>query len=315
MKSYSPPYTITTNIVNLISQITEEIVKVEIDEKSIATPKLRKENRIKTLAGTLEIEGNYMGEEKITSLIDGKRVLGTELEISEVKGAIAAYKELENYNYRSVGDLLKAHNILMNSILTSAGEYRHVAVQVGKHIAPKAEFVNGLMNDLFNWLIESDEHPLIKSCVFHYEFEFIHPFSDGNGRIGRLWQSLILYNWRTIFSLIPTESIIRDNQESYYKALEDSGESGDSTIFVEFMLNVILDSIKSSVNSSVKSSVNTEDKILSFFRENPNATIKEIADKLELTTRAIEKQISSLKANGRLTRVGSARKGTWVVNE
>lgn len=173
--------------------------------------------------------------------------------------------------------------------------------------------VSALMGDLFEWLKHSDEHPLIQSCVFHYEFEFIHPFMDGNGRMGRLWQTLILYHWNPAFSIIPTESCVRDHQQRYYDALESAGQAGDSTAFIEFMLEIILTAIKSSVKSSGKSSVNTPDKILSYFSDHPTATIKEVAQFLDLTTRAIEKQVASLKADQRLKRTGSARKGVWEV--
>jgi len=314
--SYKPPYTITSKMLTLSTSIGEELTKIEFEANKTITPMLRKKNRIKTLAGTLEIEGNFLGEDKITAILDGKKVLGTYEEVLEVEGAINAYKEFENYNYDNLDDLLRAHKILMKGILKTAGSFRGVNVGVGSkdgvsHVAPPFGVVSDLMRDLFKWLKDSDEHILIKSCVFHYEFEFIHPFSDGNGRIGRLWQSVILYHWRKVFSAIPTESIIRDNQERYYKVLEESGNLGESTPFVEFMLEVILQSIKSSVKNSVKSSVNTEDKILEYLQQNPKTTIKELAKLLNLTTRAIEKQIASLKNDNRLIRVGSARKGHW----
>jgi Fic family protein len=315
---YAPPYIITTKIVNLISSISEEITKIEIDTTNFISPQLRKVNRIKTLAGTLEIEGNFIGEEKITAMLDGKRVLGTYEEITEVEGAIEAYKAFEKYDYKKLDDLLYAHKLLMNEMLKTAGNFRKVNVGVGgengvSHIAPQPDLVPKLMVDLFSWLRDSDEHPLIKSCVFHYEFEFIHPFSDGNGRTGRLWQSVILYHWKEAFIVIPTESIVRDHQEEYYKAIEDSSNLGESTPFVEFMLEVILEAIKSSVKDSVLSSVKTEDKILNYLKENPTTTIKELAIVLNLTTRAIEKQIAKLKEENKIQRVGSARKGHWEI--
>ncbi len=169
------------------------------------------------------------------------------------------------------------------------------------------------MADLFEWLKDTEEHPLIKSSVFHYEFEFIHPFSDGNGRIGRLWQTVVLYHWRNVFSLIPTESIVRDRQQEYYQALEDSGKNGDRSVFIEFMLTAILAAVKSSVKGSVKSSVKTDDRILAYFRGNPTGTVADLARSLELTTRAVEKHIATLKAQGCLKRTGSPRKGNWEV--
>lgn len=318
MSSYKPPYTITSKMLSLATSIGEELTKLEYESERTITPLLRKKNRIKTLAGTLEIEGNFLGEEKITAILEGKPVLGTYKEILEVEGAINAYKEFENYRFDTLDDLLKAHRILMKDILITAGSFRSVNVGVGSsdgvaHIAPPYGVVSNLMCDLFDWLKNSDEHALIKSCVFHYEFEFIHPFSDGNGRIGRLWQSVILFHWRKVFSAIPTESIIRDNQQKYYDALEESGRLGESTPFIEFMLEVILKTIKSSVNNSVKSSVNTEDKILEYLKQNPKSTLKEIALLLGLTTRAIEKQISKLKQENSIQRIGSARKGHWEI--
>lgn len=320
MSSYKPPYTITSKMLSLSTAISEELTKIEVDAQNIITPKLRKINRIKTLAGTLEIEGNFLGEEKITAILEGKRVLGTMLEVTEAEGAINAYKEFENYDPYSLDDLLRSHKILMNGILKTAGSFRAVNVGVGSkdgvsHVAPPHGVVSELMSQLFDWLNSSDEHPLIKSCIFHYEFEFIHPFSDGNGRIGRLWQSVILSNWKKVFASLPTESIIRDNQEHYYEALENAGSLGESTPFIEFMLEVILETVQSSVKGSVKSSVNTDDKILAHLRNNPTATIKELALALELTTRAIEKQIANLKKANRLQRIGSARKGYWEVSD
>jgi Fic family protein len=320
MSSYKPHYTITSKMVNLISKISEEVTKIEYDKQRFITPELRKVSRIKTLAGTLEIEGNYLGEEKITAILEGKRVLGTYQEVLEAEGAIEAYSHFDKYNPYSLDDLLKAHKFMMHKILRTAGSFRGVNVGVGNHegvshVAPPHGIVPRLMKQLFEWLKTSDEHPLIKSSVFHYEFEFIHPFSDGNGRIGRLWQSLLLYDWKEPFVAIPTESLIRDNQMAYYEAIEASTALSECTPFIEFMLEVINKSIQSSVKSSVKSSVNTEDKILLYFRKNPTATIKEVAEYLELSVRAIEKQVSKLKQDNRLKRVGSARKGHWEVSD
>jgi Fic family protein len=176
MSNYTPPYTITSKMLTLATLIGEALTKVEFEANKTITPMLRKKNRIKTLAGTLEIEGNFLGEDKITAILDGKRVLGTYEEVLEVEGAINAYKEFENYNYDSLDDLLKAHKILMKDILKTAGSFRGVDVGVGSkdgvsHVAPPFGVVPDLMRDLFEWLKKSDEHILIKSCVFHYEFE------------------------------------------------------------------------------------------------------------------------------------------------
>ena len=207
--------------------------------------RLRKISKVKTLVGTLKIEGVEADEEKVTAILEGKRVLATQRELAEIKGAIALYENIDKFNYKNEEDLLKAHKILMQDVLKEAGVYRtkNVGVDSEKeitHIAPLANNVPKLMNDLFEWLNKTDLHPLIVSSVFHYEFEFIHPFVDGNGRIGRFWQTLILYNWKSVFEYLPIESLIYENQDEYYKAIEHSTEIGNSTPFIEFMLKTIL---------------------------------------------------------------------------
>ena len=321
MSSYKPPYTITSKMVNLISSISEELTKIEYNKEDIITPRLRKKNRVKTLAGTLEIEGNFMGEEKITAMLEGKKVLGTYAEILEVEGAINSYKEFENYKYDNLDSLLKAHKILMKDILKTAGSFRGVNVGVGSkegvtHIAPPYGVVPDLMRDLFKWLKESDEHMLIKSCVFHYEFEFIHPFSDGNGRIGRLWQSVMLYNWRDVFLVMPTESIVRDNQDRYYQALEVSGSLGESTPFVEFMLEVILDTVikvGNKVGSKVGNDLTDNQlEIIECIKKNSKISALKLSDIVGISKRKIEENLAKLKVLNMIRRVGGTR-GYWEV--
>ena len=311
---YVPPYTINSNILKLVAKITEEITKIELNKKQIITPKLRRENHIKTLAGTLEIEGNFLGEEKITAILDGKRVLGTNLELKEVEGTINAYMALEKYEFTSLKDLLKAHKLMMNQILSSAGTFRGVQVAVGEHIPPVPTMLPKLMGDLFDWLAHSNEHPLIVSCVFHYEFEFIHPFADGNGRIGRLWQSVILYKWRNVFSVVPTESIIRDNQAAYYKAIEQSTQMGESTKFIEFMLDVILKTIENVPKAVTKNVPKERIKLIQYHMEqNKLITVKELAELLHVNIKTIKRDIEKLKAENKVQRIGSARKGEWKI--
>jgi len=280
---------------------------------------LRKKNRIKTLAGTLEIEGNFIGEEKITAIVEGKRVLGSIPEIAEVKGAIKAYQELENYKYDDISDLLQAHKILMHEILNNAGNFRTSNVRVGEHIAPQAYLVHELMEQLFEWLKNSDEHLLLKSCIFHYEFEFIHPFIDGNGRIGRLWQSVILYKHNSLFASLPTESIVRDHQEEYYKALEDSTILGESTPFIEFMLEMILQTIikfgnevGNKVGNRVGNLTENQIMIIELMKVNSKISAKKLADEVGISVRKIEENISKLKKLNIINRIGGTR-GYWEV--
>ena len=197
----------------------------------------------------------------------------------------------------------------MDEILTTAGSFRSVNVKVGEHIAPKPSMVNELMINLFSWLKNSDEHMLLKSSVFHYEFEFIHPFSDGNGRIGRLWQSVILNSFNPIFSLLPTESIVRDYQEEYYKSIEDSTEMGESTPFIEFMLDMILKSIQTTLKSDQKSNYKSDQKVLALMKENSKITIYELMEKLSMSESGIKKVIKKLKDEGSINRVGSFKSG------
>ena len=203
----------------------------------------------------------------------------------------------------------------MDEILTTAGSFRSVNVKVGEHIAPKPSMVNELMINLFSWLKNSDEHMLLKSCVFHYEFEFIHPFSDGNGRIGRLWQSVILNSFNPIFSLLPTESIVRDYQEEYYKSIEDSTEMGESTPFIEFMLDMILKSIQTTLKSDQKSNYKSDQKVLALMKENSKITIYELMEKLSMSESGIKKVIKKLKDENIINRVGSLKSGHWEIKE
>jgi Fic family protein len=322
--NYKPPYTITSKILKQTSQISELISDIKHITKHHNNLMLRKKNRIKSITGTLQIEGNTFDEEKVTNVIEGKTVLGTVREIEEVKGAIEAYDFIEKYNYKNENDLLCAHSLLMGKLLNNAGKYRVGNVGVGgkdgmTHIAPPPLQVPRLMYDLFDWLKNTDEHLLIVSCVFHYEFEFIHPFSDGNGRIGRLWQTVILKEYKKFFSFLPIESIIRDNQQKYYKALEDSGSIGECTPFIEFMLEVIIRTLKDYQKNNVLDNVpdnvpnNRFETIIELINVNKAISISEMADKLNVNVKTIKRDISKLKDEGKLKRVGSARKGEWEI--
>ena len=318
MSNYKPPYTITSNILKLTSEISELISDIKYIDKTYSTLTLRKKNRVRSITGTLQIEGNTFDEEKVTSVINGKRVLGTMREIEEVKGAIKAYDYIDKYNYKDEKDLLKAHEILMNNLLENAGKYRHSNVGVGgkdgvTHVAPPPNMVPQLMGDLFGWLKSTDEHLLIVSCIFHYEFEFIHPFNDGNGRIGRLWQSVILKSFKDFFSFIPIESMVRSNQQKYYKALEDAGSMGESTPFIEFMLEIISKSLQEYIKESKKSNQKSNQKIISLIKKNNKITIQELCDKTNLSQSGIKKIIKKLKDENRLIRVGSLKGGHWEI--
>jgi Fic family protein len=248
-----PPYDITPKILKLISSISEKIGEVNANYLNKQSPQLRKQNRIKTIHSSLKIEGNTLTEEQITALIENKRVIGPEKDVLEVLNAIKVYEKLDSYKFSSDKSFLKAHLELMNGLIDSAGKYRKQGVGIVKgtiveHIAPPFENVPHLMKDLFEYLKDSDELTLIKSCVFHYEMEFIHPFLDGNGRMGRLWQTLILMAEYPVFEFLPFETLISKTQDEYYKSLALSDKSGKSTSFIEYMLGVIEKSLESLLN-------------------------------------------------------------------
>lgn len=248
-ETYNPPYTITNKIVDLIAGISELIGHITVTSGLNNNPKLRRANRIKTIQASLAIENNTLTVEQITALLNGKRILGTPAEIKEVKNAYEVYEQLLTFNPYSVSDLLKAHGILMADIVKNAGHFRTGGVGVFKgrqvvHMAPPAEFVPEHIGNLINWYQKSTAHPLIKSAVFHYEFEFIHPFADGNGRMGRLWHTLLLAEWKEILAWIPVETLVKERQEEYYDALGKADKEADSTVFVEFMLTALRDALK-----------------------------------------------------------------------
>ena len=248
-----PPYDITPKILKLISSISEKIGEVNANYLSKQSPQLRKQNRIKTIHSSLQIEGNTLTEEQITALIENKRIIGPEKDVLEVLNAIKVYEKLSSYKFSSDKSFLKAHLELMNGLIESAGKYRKQSVGIVKgtkveHVAPPFENVPYLMKDLFDYLKDSDELTLIKSCVFHYEMEFIHPFLDGNGRMGRLWQTLILMAEYPVFEFLPFETLISKTQDEYYKSLALSDKSGKSTFFIEYMLEVIEKSLETLLN-------------------------------------------------------------------
>ena len=221
---YEPPFKITSKAINLISRISEKIGEIHNRENIVHSVQLRKKNRIKTIHASLAIENNSLTIEQITAIIEGKRVLGSPNEIREVKNAVQAYELLLTLNPYQEKDLLQAHHLMMNNLVNHSGKYRGDGVGIfdGRnvvHVAPPADRVPFLMNDLFQWLKDTDTHPLIKSSVFHYEFEFIHPFEDGNGRMGRLWQTVILKEWKPFFAWLPVETLIKEHQNEYYQAL------------------------------------------------------------------------------------------------
>ncbi|MCM1144549.1 MAG: Fic family protein [Blautia sp.] len=248
MAGYEPPFHMTNSIINLLMAISEQLGRITVLQPENITPHLRKENRIRTIHASLAIEHNSLSVEQMTAIINGKRVLGNPNEIKEVQNAYQAYELMLKLNPYSVEDLLNVHRLMMQDLIGESGKFRSGAVGVYEgekiiHVAPPAKFVSGLIKDLMKWYQGSDLQPLVKSAIFHYEFEFIHPFADGNGRMGRLWHTVLLGQWKELFYWLPIESLICARQDEYYKALGKADKDGDSSEFVQMMLQVIHDTL------------------------------------------------------------------------
>ncbi|MEO5946220.1 MAG: Fic family protein [Chitinophagaceae bacterium] len=269
-----PPYHGTSLILNLISQISIKLGEINANYLNKQTPQLRKSNRIKTIHSSLQIEGNTLSIDQVSALLENKRIIGPKKDVTEVLNAIKVYEQLSAFDSKSEKSFLKAHKMLMEGLITDSGQYRKSGVGIMKgsqltHVAPPAENIRPLMKDLFSYLKTSDEPVLIKSSVFHYESEFIHPFSDGNGRMGRMWQTVILMNEFPVFEYLPFETLISKNQKEYYSALSKSDKTGHSTIFIEFMLKTINESLENLLQYNNHIMTDT-DRIEYFLTHNKN---------------------------------------------
>lgn len=260
MDTYKPQFTVTDAMIALVSEISEEVGKIILLQEGHITPFLRRKNRIISIHSSLAIENNTLTLDQVTAIINGKRVLGPENEIQEVKNADKAYELLPDLDPLSVNDLLKAHRYMMSTLMEENGRFRsgHVGISNGKeiiHFAPPPHLVPGQIQNLISWYGRSSIHPLIKSAVFHYEFEFIHPFADGNGRMGRMWHTLLLGKWKDLFFWLPIEELIRYRQQEYYQAFIKCNNLGDCTSFIKLMLEII----KESLRQMVTEEINTRD--------------------------------------------------------
>lgn len=319
--SYIPPFTMTDEITNLVIEIAELSGAMSVSEQLSKNPKLRRDNRVKSIHSSLAIEQNSLSIDQVSDVIDGKRVLGPPQDIREVKNAYEAYEIMTKLDPYSVKDLLKAHKIMMSGLVKEAGMFRSkgVGVYAGDqliHAGTPANYVPDLIGQLFDWLKKSKLHPLVKSCIFHYEFEFIHPFADGNGRTGRLWHTLILAKWQEFFLWLPIESIIHERQDGYYKALNASNTAGESTIFVEFMLEIIRDLLNELASGkSSASAKTTEEKVLELIRENGKLSSVKMSERLGLSQRQVQRILKKLKDDKIIEYLGSNRNGYYRIIE
>ena len=342
---YIPPFTVSAEAINLIAEISAQIERYAIRLEQEDGLRLRKVNRIKTIHSSLAIEGNRLTEGQVRDIIDGKNVVAPIKDIQEVKNAIKTYEMYPTLDAFKEKDLLKAHGVMMQALVDNPGHYRRGGVGVyGEkglvHLAPPADRVPILMGDLFDWLKHSKDHLLIRSCVFHFEFEFIHPFIDGNGRTGRLWQSLILGKLHPLFEHLPVENMVYSNQQQYYDAITASTNAGQSGPFIDFMLNEIYKTLKAhqgeelTINNNnpiekefgikfgeefgikygIKFGIN-EKTLLLMLNSNPSSTAADVAEKIGISLRGAEKMIKRLKDAGVISREGSRKNGFWIINK
>ena len=266
MKNKKPPFEITNTIIDSVAEIAELVGRLTSTNQLSSNPTLRRSNRIRTIHGSLAIEQNTLSLEQVTAVLNGKHVLAPPKDIAEVKNAYEIYERLDELDPYSVDDLLTAHGIMTRELVDESGMFRTrpvgVVNQEGRvlHFGTLPQYVPDLVMELLDWVKNSDVHMLIRSCVFHYEFELIHPFADGNGRVGRLWHTLLLSKWNPAFAWLPVESIIHDRQEEYYAAINASNDAGESTVFIEFMLSAIKASLIDAINASDEVSDGATDK-------------------------------------------------------
>lgn len=266
MRNKKPPFEITNTMIHEIAEIAELVGKLTSTNQLSANPTLRRTNRIRTIHGSLAIEQNTLSLEQVTAVLNGKQVLAPPKDIAEVKNAYEIYERLEELAPYSVDDLLTTHGIMTRGLVDESGVFRSKPVGVVDqeghvlHFGTLPQYVPNLVMELLDWVKNSDVHMLIRSCVFHYEFELIHPFANGNGRVGRLWHTLLLSKWNPAFAWLPVESIIHDRQQEYYEAINASNNAGESTVFIEFMLSAIKASLMDAINTSDEMSDGAMDK-------------------------------------------------------
>lgn len=295
MEKYTPPFEITQLMLNLVGHISEKITKLDDFSNLNKKPYLRKQTKINSVHSSLAIENNKLTKDQVRDVIDGKLVLGSKKDIQEVKNAYKAYEMINDINPYSIKDLKKVHEVMTYLTVEDSGEFRkgNEGVFDGKKcifVCPPSEIVGDLMKQLFWWLKENKDkiHPLILSSVFHYEFVFIHPFSDGNGRTVRLWQNILLYNWKKVFEYLPIESRIYKYQKEYYKAIDNCNKKGNSTEFVEFMLKMIdetLDEVLATPSIPINQETININKLLNCLEKNVPLSANEIMTRLNIKSK------------------------------
>ena len=317
------PFQLNTEILNLVAEICELTGQLSTQSKLNNSPQLRRSNRIKTIYSSLAIEQNTLTLDQVTAVICGKRVLAPPKDIAEVQNAYEIYDRLDTLNPYSVDDLLLAHEVMTRGLVDESGSFRSSSVGVVDnhgnilHVGTLPAYVPGLVCELLDWVGNDPHHILIKSCVFHYEFELIHPFADGNGRIGRLWHTLMLSRWNPIFAWLPIESMIHDRQEGYYRAFNAANNAADSTVFIEFMLEAIRDTMLEAAEGVTPVPPSKADKlfaresiIMDYLKENNTITNSDVRDLLHVSSATANRVLNTMADEGMLVRFRSGR--TWA---
>lgn len=324
--AYQPPFQLTHTMTRQVARIGELIGTWKATHHNSLHPEFRRGNRIKTIQASLAVEQNTLSVEQVTAVLDGKTVLGLPREIQEVRNAFSAYESLNRWQPEQLEDLLAAHGLLMYGLVDNAGQLRQsgTGIYQGKqlvHMAPPASQLPRLMEDLLSWLKTTDAHPLIASAAFHYEFEFIHPFSDGNGRMGRLWQTLILSHWQPMLAYLPVETVIKHRQQAYYQLLGEADQNSDCSAFIEFLLAAIESSLEEAINHSAKTQVETgvemrvktPDKILALLAQHPELSLSDVANMIGRSVSTVERAVAKLKQQQKLAYHGAKKGGYWEV--
>ncbi len=320
MRNKKPPFEITEAALSDVMEISELVGKISSTQNLSTSPILRRQNRIRTIYSSLAIEQNTLSLEQVTAVLSGKRVLAPPKDIAEVKNAYEIYDNLAELNPYSLDDLLLAHRTMMQGLVREAGEFRSRPVGVVDskgnvlHFGTLPQYVPSLMEELVQWTESSPFPLLIKSCVFHYEFEVIHPFADGNGRIGRLWHTLLLSKWNPLFAWLPIESIIHDHQPEYYAAINQSNAQGEGTAFIEFMLGIIKEALQEAISTqpTEKSTVQSKEemrwtKIADFLRTNSTIQNSDVQNLLDVSSATASRILNALTKEGKLIKVRNGR--------
>jgi len=313
VKNKKPPFEINERIMADVIEIAELVGRVSVGSQISTNPTLRRTNRIRTIYSSLAIEQNTLDIEQVTAVLSGKRIIAPPKDITEVQNAYEIYECMDSLNPYSIDDLLSAHSVMVKGLVREAGEFRSRPVGVVDsegnvlHFGTLPQYVPKLVRELMDWVEESEIHMLIKSCVFHYEFELIHPFADGNGRIGRLWHTLLLSKWNPIFAWLPIESIIHDNQQAYYDAINISNSKGESTAFIEFMLSVIKQALLEVgevpvVAASSKADIRLS-KIYAFLEANEYIMNSDVQELLDVSSATATRILTAFAMSGKLKRV------------